>query len=58
MYNANELKFSKKGSNLKDEVKAVENIIIFDDINLQKSNTNSKQKKLYLYLVCLGRELL
>ena len=49
--NANELKFSKKGSNLKDEVKAVENIIkIFDDINLQKSNTNSQTKKIIFIL--------
>ncbi len=51
LQNANELKFTKKGSNLKEEIKAVENIIkIFEDINFEKSNTNSETKKIIFIL--------
>ena len=48
---ANNLKFQKFGSNLEAEKKAIENIIkTFQDIDLEKSNEDSQEKKIIFIL--------
>ena len=48
---ANNLKFEKFGSNLEAEKKAIENIIkTFQDIDLEKSNEDSQEKKIIFIL--------